>query len=101
MIHDNCIIYLLLEAALRRLKHEPIQYILGEWGFRDLTLKTQRPVLIPRPETEELVDIALKLYNITLYYAITLYRFENHKERFHFVDVGCGCGAISLALLKV
>jgi release factor glutamine methyltransferase len=52
---------MLLEAALRRLKHEPIQYILGEWGFRDLTLKTHRPILIPRPETEELVDIALKL----------------------------------------
>ena len=30
----------------------PVQYILGEWSFRDLTLKMQSPVLIPRPETE-------------------------------------------------
>lgn len=47
----------------------------------------QRPTLIPRPETEQLVDIALDL-------------FKKHEGTFHFVDVGCGSGAISLSLLK-
>jgi Methylase of polypeptide chain release factors len=41
--------------------HEPLQYILGEWSFRGLDLELKRPVFIPRPETEDLVDIALEL----------------------------------------
>ena len=40
------------EMAKRRLCHEPIQYIVGNWDFRYITLDVQPPVLIPRPETE-------------------------------------------------
>ena len=40
------------EMAKRRLQHEPIQYIIGDWDFRHLTLDMKAPVLIPRPETE-------------------------------------------------
>ncbi|MBJ7514097.1 MAG: hypothetical protein JHC94_07230, partial [Acidimicrobiia bacterium] len=43
----------------RRLTGEPLQYVLGEWSFRDLDLLVDPRVLIPRPETEILVEIAL------------------------------------------
>ncbi len=53
-------------AILRRKKGEPLQYILGKWDFYDLTFKVGEGVLIPRPETEMLVDFALeKLKNIS------------------------------------
>jgi release factor glutamine methyltransferase len=45
----------------RRLNHEPMAYIRGEKGFRDLSLRVGRGVLIPRPETEELLDLAIEL----------------------------------------
>ena len=46
-----------LDLYKRRMKHEPLQYILGEVVFRNLRLMTKRPVFIPRPETEGLIDI--------------------------------------------
>lgn len=64
----------------------PIQYIIGEWEFRDLVLKMQPPVFIPRPETEELVELVLQQFDC--------------KRTMRFIEVGCGTGAISLALLK-
>src|SRR5207302_7556777 len=49
-----------LDAMLaRRLAGEPLQYVLGEWSFRGLDLLVDRRVLIPRPETEWVVEIAL------------------------------------------
>ncbi len=52
-------------AVIRRKNGEPIQYILGKWDFYDLTFNVGEGVLIPRPETEMLVDFALeKLKNI-------------------------------------
>lgn len=70
----------------RRLEREPVQYILGDWDFHDLTLEVQAPVLIPRPETEELVEHVL----------------DAHAEAGNvtYLDVGCGSGAIGLALLR-
>ena len=47
-------------AMARLVKGEPVQYVLGEWDFRRLTLKCDRRALIPRPETEELVTRVLK-----------------------------------------
>ncbi len=44
---------------MRRLAGEPLQYVLGHWAFRHLELKVDRRVLIPRPETEQVVDVAL------------------------------------------
>ncbi|XP_035916081.1 MTRF1L release factor glutamine methyltransferase [Anopheles stephensi] len=69
-----------------RLARMPIQYIIREWDFRDLTLKMIPPVFIPRPETEELVELILQ-------------QMEN-QEKTLFLEIGCGTGAISLSLLK-
>ena len=74
-----------LEPLLaRREAREPLAYILGEWGFRRLTLKTDARALVPRPETETLVERALALIAET----------ENPRV----LDVGVGSGAIALAL---
>ena len=77
----------------RRLRHEPIQYIIGRWEFCDLTLKVRSPCLCPRPETEELVDYAaLEVDRI-----LALGTIEGAVR---ILDVGCGTGAIGLALAK-
>ena len=58
-------IKLVNDVICRRLNGEPLQYILGKWDFYDLTFEVGEGVLIPRPETEMLVDFALqKLKNI-------------------------------------
>ncbi|MDQ1440786.1 MAG: release factor glutamine methyltransferase, partial [Acidimicrobiaceae bacterium] len=44
----------------RRAAGEPLQYVLGRWGFRQLDLLVNRQVLIPRPETEQVVELALR-----------------------------------------
>jgi release factor glutamine methyltransferase len=69
---------------LRREAREPLAYVLGEWGFRRLTLKTDARALVPRPETETLVERALALAD-----GIAAPRI---------LDVGVGSGAIALAL---
>lgn len=68
----------------RRRAREPLAYVLGEWGFRRLTLKTDRRAFVPRPETEMLVDRCLALIR------------ETKSPR--VLDVGVGGGAIALAL---
>lgn len=74
-----------LEPLLvRREAREPLAYVLGEWGFRRLTLKTDVRALVPRPETEVLVERALAL--------------AESSERPRILDVGVGSGAIALAL---
>jgi release factor glutamine methyltransferase len=72
------------ELVARRASREPLAYILGEWGFRRLTLKVDPRVLIPRPETESLVERCLELIA-----AIPEPRV---------IDVGVGSGAIALAI---
>jgi len=68
----------------RRASREPLAYILGEWGFRGLTLVVDARVLIPRPETEAVVERCLTLLAETAEPTI--------------LDVGVGSGAIALAL---
>jgi release factor glutamine methyltransferase len=68
----------------RRARREPLAYVLGEWGFRRLTLKVDRRVLVPRPETEVVVQRCLDLLADVPGPAI--------------LDVGAGSGAIALAI---
>jgi release factor glutamine methyltransferase len=72
------------ELVARRAKHEPVAYILGEWGFRRLTLTVDRRALIPRPETETVVERCLALLA--------------GLDRPRVLDVGAGTGAIALAI---
>lgn len=68
------------EMVRRRLRREPVAYILGRKGFRNLELAVDSRVLIPRPETELLVELAVEL------------------EARSVLDVGTGSGAIALAV---
>jgi len=68
------------EMVRRRLRREPVAYIVGRKGFRHIELAVDRRVLVPRPETELLVELALEL-----------------RPR-RLLDVGTGSGAIALAV---
>lgn len=72
------------ELVARRATREPLAYVLGEWGFRRLTLSVDPRVLIPRPETEVLVERCLELLA------------DLAKPR--VLDIGVGSGAIALAI---
>jgi release factor glutamine methyltransferase len=69
----------------RRLTGEPLQYVVGRWGFRTLDLLVDRRVLIPRPETESVVEVALEA-------------LKSLPAKPTVVDLGTGSGAIALAL---
>lgn len=74
----------LIEDIMSQLKeHRSPQYITGKAYFRDLELDVDERVLIPRPETEELVDLVLK---------------ENSKADLQILDIGTGSGAIAISL---
>jgi release factor glutamine methyltransferase len=68
------------EMVRRRLRREPVAYIVGRKGFRKIELEVDRRVLVPRPETELLVEVALG------------------RRPARLLDVGTGSGAISLAV---
>jgi release factor glutamine methyltransferase len=73
----------------RRSKGEPLQYVLGRWGFRRLDLLIDRRVLIPRPETESVVEVALG----------ELRRLDLGRTPL-VVDLGTGSGAIALSMAR-
>jgi release factor glutamine methyltransferase len=72
------------DSIARRLRHEPVQYITGQQEFYGLTLKVTPAVLIPRPETEHLVEAVLKLLP--------------PNTPLKIADIGTGTGAIAIAL---
>ncbi len=74
------------ELVQRRGKREPLAYVLGDWDFRRLTLKTDARALVPRPETEIVVERCLELLD--------------GIESPRVVDVGTGSGAIALAIAQ-
>jgi release factor glutamine methyltransferase len=74
------------ELVRRRGEREPLAYVLGDWDFRRLTLKTDQRALVPRPETEIVVDRCLALLD----------GMPNPR----IVDVGTGSGAIALAIAQ-
>ena len=68
----------------RRAKGEPLQYVLGSWGFRALDVRVDRRVLIPRPETEVVVERALEVIDTSGAHTV--------------VDLGTGSGVIALSI---
>ncbi|HLG67662.1 MAG TPA: peptide chain release factor N(5)-glutamine methyltransferase [Acidimicrobiales bacterium] len=74
--------------AARRLAGEPLQYVLGHWAFRWLDLLVDPRVLIPRPETEQVVEVALT----------ELVRVAGSRADPVVVDLGTGSGAVALAV---
>ena len=77
-----------LEKVLKQLLQEqPLQYIIGKAYFRSLTLTVNSSVLIPRPETEELVNWVLEDH-------------QNLEEKQTLIDFGTGSGCIAIALAK-
>lgn len=67
----------------RRLAYEPIPYILGEWEFYSIPLAVRAPMLVPRPETEHLVEVVLKHVN---------------GKPADILEIGAGTGCVSLAI---
>ncbi len=77
----------LKRAVKNLLVQKPIQYIIGKAFFRSLTLKVNENVLIPRPETEELVDWVIE-------------DFRNISTKKNIIDIGTGSGCIAISLAK-
>ncbi|MDE5774374.1 MAG: peptide chain release factor N(5)-glutamine methyltransferase [Muribaculaceae bacterium] len=76
-----------IDRILRELQtHRPIQYILGQTRFYGMDLKVNESTLIPRPETEELIDLILD-------------RYRDHKD-LRVLDIGTGSGCIAIALAR-
>lgn len=75
------------DCVKRRCNHEPLQYIIGMWGFHRFFFKVGEGVLIPRPETEILVDFAVE-------------KIQKHKYKTVF-DLCCGSGCIGLSIAKL
>lgn len=80
------VVALVRSMVARRVTGEPLQYVLGVWGFRGLDLTVDRRALIPRPETETVVDEALAQLALTA------------PTNPVVVDLGTGTGAIALAV---
>ena len=79
--------FFLKESLSKLIAHQPLQYVLGKTHFRDLTLKVDKRVLIPRPETEEMVDWVLE-------------DFKKLNQKLRLIDMGTGSGCIGIALAK-
>ena len=96
-----------LDAVKRRCEGEPLQYILGEWEFYGLPFAVGKGVLIPRPDTEILVDTALKeIKRRKAAAGVTVNRCKaaetegRVKNKIRLLDLCSGSGAIAVAISK-
>ena len=84
----------------RRLAGEPVQYVLGHWPFRSLDLKVDRRVLIPRPETELVAEVALAELDVLIERDLTsgspLANLPDGNAT--VLDLGTGSGALALSI---
>lgn len=78
----------LKEALIKLLQHTPVQYVTGEAWFYNMKLKVDKNVLIPRPETEELVSLVIESAK------------KIKKTSFNILDIGTGSGCIAIAIKK-
>ena len=79
------------EALIRLKNYEPVQYIIGETEFYGLLFKVNNYTLIPRPETEELVEWILDNSELSS---------EVSKQHFELLDIGTGSGCIAISIAK-
>lgn len=82
---------LVASVLKRRIAGEPIQYILGRSEFMGLEFKVNPHVLIPRPETEILVEAVLKIVS----------QYHPASSQLHILDIGTGSGCIAVSLAKL
>ncbi len=85
-----------LALAERRAAGEPLQYVLGRWAFRSLELSVDPRVLIPRPETEQVVEVALA--ELAALITVGSPDAAGPRPRPVCLDLGTGSGAIALSL---
>lgn len=78
----------ILALAARRMNHEPVAHLLGRKGFWDIELEVNAEVLVPRPETETLIEAAIEILA------------ARRLEPLRIADLGTGSGAIILSLLR-
>lgn len=82
--------YIISKALRKRIEGEPIQYILGKAEFMGLDFRVNKDIFIPRPETEILVEIAIRFINLYL----------SPPASRHILDIGTGSGCIAISLAK-
>jgi len=76
-------------AVSKILSHIPLQYVLGKAWFMDMEFEVNESVLIPRPETEEMVSLILKSISV-----------NDALRNFEIIDIGTGSGCIAISLKK-
>ncbi|XP_006270372.1 MTRF1L release factor glutamine methyltransferase [Alligator mississippiensis] len=90
------------QLSAKRLQRMPVQYVLGEWDFQDLTLKMRPPVFIPRPETEDLISLVLEEASQKNKSCVdnAVHQCPPTTPLLVILEIGCGSGAIALSLLS-
>lgn len=94
--------------AMQRMDGIPVQYVIGEWDFRHVTLEMKSPVFIPRPETEQLVGFVIDDIKGRISQRLdddddgvaSSSPLSSSSLPLHVLEIGCGSGAISLSLVR-